>query len=142
MFLYLGTGKPNHMAYFYATRNSHYSNPKSKIPFNNLVTNIGGGMNLNGTFTAPTDGTYMFTYSGLTDSKSQWSYNPVCRVSLQVGGISIATTYTGSETLQLSFGLQAVVCLKAGTKVNLYLWSGSIADNKNHYNHFTGIQLA
>ena len=98
-----------------------------------MVTNVGGGMNLNGVFTAPTAGTYMFTNSGLGINYG------ACRVYLQVGSNRNISSYALARWT--TYSLQAVLTLNAGDKVSLYLAVGAVGDYYSN-THFTGIQLA
>ena len=124
------------MAYIYAQRHLNYNTTNTTIPFDKIVTNIGGGMDVNGIFTAPTAGTYMFTYSGFGSSGIQG------RVFLKVNGKAIAGSYDGVNWG--TYALQVVLSLNARDKVNMFLAQGSVGDtaSADSYTHFTGIQLA
>ena len=98
------------------------------IPFDFILTNIGGGLNnTTGIFTVPTTGIYSFSASG-------WDS---CRSILQVGGSNVGGAYglCTSDT----YAMQAVLSLKAGNQVTLVLSSGSVGAS---YVQFGGVQLA
>ena len=91
-------------------------------------------MNLNGTFTAPTAGIYMFINSGMGIGE------PFTLVYLQVNGHNLLSSYASEQ--YSTYAQQAVLTLNVGDKVSLYLDDGAVG-HCNYYNtHYTGIQLA
>lgn len=128
--------------HFYAQRSEPFSVANSPIPFSRGYTNEGNAINLaTGTFTAPVDGTYHFTFSGVKDPSSP---NPLI-VALRKGSLeslTVGKAYTDGLNNQLSLSLQATVKLVKDDKIRLVLENGTLYDTfDNHFSHFTGSLL-
>ena len=126
--------KTKSMAYFSAGKNKTYNPINSIIPMD-WIKNMGAGvgMNYNGIFTVPTDGIYMFTFSGITTVAGT-------RVQLRVNDNSYGTAW--AEGKAGTYALQAVIALNAGSTVCMWLEEGSVGDYNKWNTHFTGVQLA
>ena len=65
----------NQKVIFSAVRNEGNIAKGTIITYNQLVTNVGNGMNINtGRFKAPLPGIYYFSFSGRTDTSSHYIY--------------------------------------------------------------------
>lgn len=127
--------------YFHVRKNTSFSNPggnalTATIPFEVEMMNIGNGMNLkSGVFTAPKAGIYHFAFSGLKSATGAvWVY-------LRLNGTNIAATHGASETGIYTMSLEATVKLKVGDKIYMTISGGSMFDNGDHFNGFTGALL-
>ena len=99
------------------------------------IKNMGAGvgMDYNGVFTVPTDGIYMFTFSGITTVG--WT-----RVQLRVNDKSYGHAW--ANDFAGTYALQAVIALNAGSTVCMWLEEGTVGDHNKWNTHFTGVQLA
>ena len=115
----------------------------TKIPFNRIRTNIGGGWsNTSHTFTAPTDGLYYFTLGIMTTYSSSPYYaqarimrgNVIQRYVLTQKGFSTNGNQaaTGSVLIKLNRGQQVHAEHAGGT---LYSDGGGL------YTHFVGFLI-
>lgn len=123
--------------HFYVQRNTGYTLNGTIIPWELARLNVGNAMNTTaGVFTAPHEGVYHFSYSGIKDNIVT-GINTRVQLRLNGGaiGIAIAATTDGYHTASL----QATLQLKKGDRIELWLLEGKIYDNSGtHYVHFTG----
>lgn len=128
-------------AYFYVQRETNYTTNATTIPYEVERLNIGGAMNLaTGVFTVPINGVYYFSFNAVswTNEISPTTYN-TNRIFLRVNNIGIAIALAPSRWSNMP--ISATLSLKAGDQVDMFLVSGSIYDNGNHYTQFSGILL-
>lgn len=126
---------------FSVKRTTNYNSPKSVIPFQKEILNIGNAMNTSsGIFTAPVSGTYYFAFSALKlDAATPNTY-----IFFQKNGVTLTATYSNNVNGNLEYntlGTQILLNLKAGDYVNLYLNSGALFDSsavQDSYTVFSG----
>ncbi len=123
--------------YFHVQRNSTYNLANTKIPFQIIRLNVGGGMNVtSGIFTAPKSGIYFFSFTGLkTDSGVTLSvdlYHNSNRITRAEG-----TYVAGLFTLTLS----STLTLQSGDQISLLLVGGALYDSWAQHTNFNGILL-
>ena len=123
--------------FFYVQRNNWYSSPDKAtvIPYELERLNIGGAMNLaTGVFTAPVNGRYHFSFTGI-GSKSSDNY-----VDLRVNGVKVGRSHAPSENYNMP--IFATLRLTKGDTVDTYLSAGALNDSSDsHYTHFSGFLL-
>jgi len=110
---------------------------KSIIPFELETLNVGGAMNSKtGIFTAPTPGTYHFSFAAIKETNAIFDWFVVyLRKNGKNIGQAYATAYAGTFTTALKSTLK----LKAGDKIDLYKVGGLLFDDeKGRHTHFTG----
>ena len=124
---------------FHCTINTANS-PESIIRCISVDVNVGDSMSSAGTFTAPLDGVYMFTFSGWTQSD-----DVITDIRLRVDGTDIGRVIVrddwGPETEDETFSIsiQAIANLKIGQQVDAYLVEGYTGFwTDNHVAVFTG----
>ena len=107
------------------------------VPFEVEELNIGGAMNKgSGKFTAPKNGIYFFSLSGLAYFSASGSFHLALYLNNNVVGRAFSDHTNGGYG---TFALQSTLSLKAGDQV----WLASTAQsnaiwNGNGYTHFTG----
>ncbi|XP_057373212.1 uncharacterized protein LOC130694063 [Daphnia carinata] len=144
--------------YFYVQKDKHFSQSDVPLPFELTIVNIGGAMDLpSGVFTAPVNGTYFFSFTGL----AQFPMVPV-PVLRELG----ANLYKNGERIAISqvnkgqlypdnlnpITVQSIVPLQAGDKVwiqiSIGINGGLLYDDrhaevkKGSHTHFNGLLLA
>lgn len=128
--------------YFFVQKNRDFNKPDTPIPFETERLNIGGAMNLtSGIFTAPRNGNYFFSLSGIAMMQSP--SNARFHLSLLLNGQNIGHAVSDTFGTQYeTYSLVATLPLKAGDKIWLQLPTGNanafLHDVNNHYTHFTG----
>ncbi|XP_057368460.1 uncharacterized protein LOC130689541 [Daphnia carinata] len=135
--------------YFYVQKNTTFNSTNVSIPFEVEKVNVGNAMDLkNGTFTAPRDGLYFFSFSCLTTAGT--TAKPVfAAVGLFLNAVQVgeAWVHEGTTTVNRDSPLtfQSTLTLKAGDRIWLQIKSlgdtGFLYDDKNGYNHFNGFML-
>lgn len=124
----------SHPVRFYVQRTSSYSTNNTILPFDVARINEGEAFDLaSGVFTAPVPGTYHFSLAGIKD----WAKDPLI-IALQLNGVNVGYARgTGIEGF-FPYGLESTLKLTAGDRINLFIKSGVVFDNVNHFTHFTG----
>ena len=135
--------------HFYVTRNSNEINSNvTAIPFELALVNEGNAMNLtSGIFTAPRNGIYFFSFTGLAGFPISSSV-----VGLQVGfylnGNRIATSLvqeTNTVGHHSPLTLQLTLNLKDGDEIWVEIFDVTSGvhfhDDSSHRTHFTGFIL-
>ncbi|XP_046440964.1 complement C1q tumor necrosis factor-related protein 3-like [Daphnia pulex] len=118
--------------YFHVQRNTTSRTINSPIPFEFARVNEGNTMNItSGKFTAPLTGIYFFSITGI------W-YNTNLRFYLN-GNSFWRSAGIGSSSVSLTF--QSVLNLKKGDQIWVQIEGNYLADDSNHYTHFTGLML-
>ena len=123
--------KSNSGVYFYLQRITEFASSSSQtvIPYEREILNIGNAINLaSGVFTAPTNGLYHFTFTGLAGADRSF-------VQLRLNGVNIAYS-TGWLQFDL-MPITATLQLKRVDRVDTYLYGGSLDD----YTQFSGVLL-
>ena len=117
--------------YFYVQRNSSFSTVGS-IPFELAQLNEGSAMDIDsGVFTAPGDGIYHFSLSGIKGNLSQ-----ILRIKLRLNGEMIGSAFTTKEWA--TYHLESILQLKKGDRIDLFLDKGTCFDDEEHWTHFIG----
>lgn len=133
--------------YFYVQKNTEFSTMNTPIPYEIEVVNTGGAMDKStGIFTAPRDGTYFFSFTGVaifppTSSK--------LGVSLFLNGNAVGLSFVRDgnppEDHIVPVTLQSTLKLKAEDKIWVqikYLSKGvELFDDSDNQTHFTGFIL-
>jgi hypothetical protein len=112
----------------------------SVIPCGSIDVNLGNAMSSAGTFIAPIDGIYMFTFSGWTESDDELTDVRLRADDKDIGRVIVKDEW-GAETEneRLSISIQAIVDLTAGQRVDSYLDGGYLGTwVNNHVSTFTG----
>ena len=115
----------------------------SKIPFDRIKTNVGGGWsNTSHTFTAPTDGLYYFTLGIMTDDRSSYPYYATARIMRGNAVLRYVLTQKASSTNgRLSATGSVLIKLNKGHQVHAERGSGTVYSNGNLYTHFVGFLI-
>ncbi len=124
---------------FTATRAvSHTLSAPSQVRFEDVVTNVGYGFDAyGGRFEAPSDGLYVFSWSGVAPSQSQF------RLSLSLNGRQMAHSWGDTSGYQ-SAGNSVVLALRRGDRVSLVVSEGRIYEptsTQTGYTTFTGYRI-
>ncbi len=114
----------NNLLFTYRT-SGNILRKEDPISFSEVVTNIGNGMNLNGTFTAPAPGSYLFTISGI-------AYDSTCYIHLVTESQTFTTYDRSSSDRQRTATRLLVVKLKLGETVHLKTNYRYTSDNFFH----------
>jgi hypothetical protein len=93
--------------------------------------NVGGGMSLEGTFTAPLDGVYAFSF--FFDEYGAVAGDTF--VKIRVDGKSVADVFVPQDS-NASAGDTFVALLTKGQRVDAFLISGATGENAD--THFAG----
>lgn len=126
------------VVYFVAKKNISFSNSEEVIPFEIVDLNVGEafGLENNYSFIAPVNGIYEFTVQGYKTGEAKH-----LEVSLRLNKKSVAKTWTdflGYESFHTPFSIYSILQLEKGDRIDLYLSSGNLYDDENHYTKFTG----
>jgi hypothetical protein len=136
--------------HFYVQRNSNFNTKYTPIPFDLARVNEGNAMDLTtGIFTAPRNGIYFFSFSGLADFPTA-SSEVGLGVILYLNGERIGAGYVEESNTVANqnspLTVQSTLNLKSGDQVwmeiDVISTETSLNDNSyNHNNHFTGFML-
>ena len=122
--------------FFYAQARSNYNDSGTIIPFEEVKYNVGGGLNANGTFTAPVAGTYFFSFNGANNLNSGRANVGLVLNGVGQGVYAFAAENTDSyETMTLD----STTSLIEGDRVELVLYFGTLYVYP--YNSFNGFLL-
>ena len=131
--------------YFYVQRNSPIFNTiGTPIPFDVERLNVGGAMNLtSGKFTAPRDGIYSFSFSGLMYFPPS-SSTVFLEVYMYLNGSFIArgrADEVGTVSQYETISWQSTLNLKAGDQIWIEINSMStgVSLNDSYFTHLVGI---
>lgn len=140
--------------YFYVQLYGDWTTPNTPIPFRKELLNVGGGMNgTSGIFTAPVNGKYFFSLSGIVQMvgspTSPSEPNPRTRefdVDIFKNGIAIGSSLTDEANVSTQFenySLQSTLDLLNGDQIWLEIRNSSSIGAVYMYNgcHFTGFML-
>ena len=123
--------------YFYVQKNNSHSGDNSTVTFEIEQLNVGGAMDLSsGIFTAPTSGTYLFTFSGRKSINQQTAW-----VSLYWNDSPVASAYAQATVDIITMSLSSTLHLQQSDQVRLVLRNGELFDNSHKNSHFNGILL-
>lgn len=89
-----------------------------------------------GIFTTPKNGTYAFAFSC-----TKMTTTTATKVSLRLNGSNVATTDLGNTAAYDSGSINAILKLKKGDQVILFLVSGILYDTTEYRTQFSGILL-
>ena len=119
---------------FYVQKNTSYSKAKSSVPFELAKLNEGDAINVDtGVFTAPRDGIYHFSLSGIKDdSKIE------LQIYLRLNELAVGAGYVAKNSPKSTYSLHSNLSLKKGDTIDIFLFKGVVYDSKSHYTHFTG----
>ena len=113
----------------------------TKIPFNIIKTNIGGGWsNTSHTFTAPIHGLYYFTLGIMTT----WSSSPYyATAKIMRGDVGLRYVYTdkASRTGRQAATGSVLIKLNRGQQVHAARDGGTLWSSSNLYTHFVGFLI-
>ena len=125
---------------FYVQRSKSFSEVDVPIPFDIKRVNEGLAMNLTtGVFTAPTSGTYLFDFSGVSDTMGKESFS----VDIFINNKRVGSTFADSGS-QFTVTLPSIWQLVKGNQVRLSISkpSGTLFSTATSpLIHFTGILL-
>ena len=112
----------------------------SKLPFTNIITNVGGALDDTGTFVSPRDGTYYFSWTLYTNPGGR------CPTEIVVNGISkgIAnhTFWNEQSSVNEPSTQTAVLVLKKKDKVWIRMESQGQGSCYGHrWTTFTGFEI-
>lgn len=125
---------------FYVQKNTYIYGREQRIPFEVVRLNIGNAFDLtSGVFTAPVSGTYFFSFSAIKLQKKD------LYVHLRVNGVQVSVAYATSAFTEYEYiptGVQSILKLEAGSRVDVWLYKGGIHDNHSKdegpKTHFVG----
>ena len=113
----------------------------TKIPFDRIKTNIGGGWsNTSHTFTAPIDGLYYFTLGIMTTYFSSPGY---AQAKIMRGNAVLRYVHTNkaSSNGYLSATGSVLIKLNRGQQVHAERTGGTLYSDSNLYTHFVGFLI-
>ncbi len=135
---FVGLKSAEYGIHFYVQIDNADNIPKiGVLTFDRLITNVGGGMNLEtGVFTAPRAGIYTFSFSIL---KHPYVFD-FLEVSLRLNGVRVGHSGAGSGMITAPVTLQSVLRLKKGDRVDLWKSHGEIHEKctGGYCHHFSG----
>ena len=131
--------------YFYVQKDRRFDKINTPVPFDIETSNVGNAMNLqSGVFTAPRNGIYFFSISGIAHVTSK--AHGVFHLKLILNGKYVGNG--AADTVGVAYetvSIQSLLVLKVGDRVWLELPRGQVNaylhDNSNHFTHFTGWML-
>ena len=113
----------------------------TKIPFNRIKTNIGGGWSSSShTFTAPIDGLYYFTLGIMTTYSSSPGY---AQAKIMRGNVVLRSVYTNKSgrTGHQSATGSVLINLNKGQQVHAERHAGTLYSDGSLYTHFVGFLI-
>ena len=123
--------------HFYVQRNSSFK-MFGIIPFELAPLNEGNALDIDsGVFTAPVNGIYQFSLSGVKDGSNQSAW-----IKLRLNGEMIGSAYAAEHIPWAPFYLSSIIQMKLGDRVDLILQQGTCFDDMDHLTHFTGSRLS
>ncbi|EFX76551.1 Cntnap2 protein [Daphnia pulex] len=132
-------------AFFYVQKNTSFATTDIPIPFEIAMANVGDAINsTSGIFTAPQEGRYFFSFTGLAQFPFSSSYKLRLGVGLYLNGNLNGRSWVANKASDQHspFRLESTQHLQPGDKVWLQITDISdgvyLYDNSNHYSHFTG----
>ena len=131
--------------YFFVQRNATvFDATRTPIPFDVERLNVGGAMNLtSGIFTAPRDGIYSFSFSGLVFFPPSSSSRVYLHIYMYLNGSNIARGAAdefGTSEQYETISFQSTFNLKAGDQIWIEIdrmYTGVYLDD-NYFTHFSG----
>ena len=106
------------------------------LPWSRSQLNIGNAMSLTGIFTAPYNGIYHFSFSGVKDASKEPLF---VYLRLNSNKVGLAEAASSSSILYDSMSLHSTLQLEKGDKIDLWITgSTSLYDDNSHRTHFTG----
>ncbi len=134
--------------YFYVQKTFWHFERGSPIPFEIERLNVGGAMNISsGIFTAPRNGQYFFSLSGI----AVFHANNKAIIGLKLNGNTIGHAHSQRDDPMDkaagqfdTFTLQSLLHLNKGDQIWLYMYplgAAPLFDDALHYTHFTGMLL-
>jgi hypothetical protein len=114
------------------SRNAKYTAVNSVIPYVTANVNVGGGMTLEGTFTAPLDGVYAFSFF----FDENISVSSDTRVEIRVDGNVVVDSINVDQGSDATSGSTFIVRLTKGQQVDAFLKVGGIGNSAD--THFAG----
>lgn len=131
--------------FFYVQKSQTFASTDTPIPFEIAMANVGDAMNsTSGIFTAPQNGRYFFSFTGLAQFPFTSSYKLRLSVGLYLNGYLNGRSWVANKASDQHspFTLESTQNLMAGDKVWLQITDISdgvyLYDNSNHFSHFTG----
>lgn len=88
---------------------------------------------ITGVFTAPRDGIYSFSLSGIKGNSTDplWIY-------MRLNGKRVGAAYSSESSTYGSYSMESDLRLVKGDQVDLFLYQGTYYDSANYWTHFTG----
>jgi hypothetical protein len=129
--------------YFYVQKSTSFNQANTPVPFEVVQLNIGNAMNIaSGIFTAPRNGTYFFSLSGIAGIPSTKGHLDVgIALNGAVVGRGEANDYTGNGEWE-TYSLQLTLKLQAGDLISVQITSIAtgvvLQDTSYHFTHFNG----
>ena len=112
----------------------------TKIPFNRIKTNIGGGWSTsNHTFTAPVDGLYYFSLGIMTTYSSR--YHAQAKIMRGNAVLRYVLTNKASSNGYYSATGSVLIKLNKGHQIHAERISGTLYSDGGLYTHFVGFLI-
>ncbi len=118
------------VAFDFSRASKNYETASSVIPYETANVNVGGGMTLEGTFTAPLDGIYAFNF--FFDE----SPGKNAKVDVRVDGNVVADSINAASGSDATSGGTFIAQLMKGRRVDAFLRAGYVGSGGD--THFAG----